>query len=68
MLTTPLGTSDVASTSASVIAANGRLRRDHHGCIAADDRRREPEDEPFEPGSGATTPATPIGSGIVKLK
>ena len=49
MLTTPPGTSEVASTSASSIAASGvRLRGEDDGRVAADDHRREARDEPVE--------------------
>ena len=69
-LTTPPGTSQVASTSASSIAASGRVS-DATATTAlpptsAGARR---ETSPSSGGSsGARTPTTPVGSGTVKLK
>ena len=70
MLTTPGGTSEVASTSASVIAGSGRfsdaIRTTELPATsggASRDTRPSREDV-----SGATIPTTPVGSGIVKLK
>ena len=49
MLTTPPGTSAVASASASSIAASGwRLGGDRDDRVAADDRRRDPRDQARE--------------------
>src|SRR5918999_880213 len=70
MLTTPPGTSEVASTSASSIAARGRC------CEARTSTALPPtsagasrETSPSSGGSsGATIPTTPVGSGTVKLK
>ena len=46
-LTTPPGTSDVASTSLSVTAGSGRVSDvEQHDRVAGDERRREPADEP----------------------
>ena len=45
-LTTPPGTSDVASTSVSVTAGSGRrLGGDEHDRVAGHERRREPRDQ-----------------------
>src|SRR5881275_3214901 len=69
-LTTPPGTSEVASASASSIAASGR---DSDATTTAafppttTGARRETS--PSSGGSsGASTPTTPVGSGTVKLK
>ena len=69
-LTTPPGTSDVASTSASVTAGSGR---DSDAItttvlpvtVAGARRLTSPSRELV---SGAIRPITPVGSGIVKLK
>ena len=70
MLTTPPGTSEVASASASSIAASGC-------CSEATTTAALPptiagaslETSPSSAGSsGARIPTTPVGSGIVKLK
>ena len=69
-LTTPPGTSEVASTSASVTAGSGRrslaMRTTALPVTSGGASRltRPSSDEV----SGATTPTTPVGSGIVKLK
>ena len=52
-LTTPPGTSDVASTSASSTAGNGRsCRRDHDGGAAGGEHRRQHVDQPGERRGG----------------
>ena len=46
-----------------------RLGRDGDDGVAADDRGRDPGDEPEQRGlAGATMATTPVGSGTVKLK
>ena len=46
-----------------------RLGRERDDRVPADERGREPRDEPEERRlSGATIPTTPVGSGTVKLK
>src|SRR5918999_4704976 len=70
MLTTPPGTSDVASTSPSSTAASGAVSDAITTAalpptIAGASR----ETRPASAGSaGATMPTTPVGSGTVKLK
>ena len=69
-LTTPPGTSEVASTSASVIAGSGPLGRggDDRG-VAGDDHRRDHADQAEQAESGgASTATTPVGSGVERLK
>src|SRR3954470_3922757 len=70
MLTTPPGTSDVASTSPSSTAASGRVSEATTTAVlppASTGARREVS--PSSGGSsGATTATTPVGSGNVKLK
>src|ERR671936_487041 len=70
MLTAPPGTSEVASASASSIAASGRVS-DATATTAlpptSGGTRRVTR--PSSAGSsGASTPTTPVGSGTVKLK
>src|SRR4029079_12355973 len=69
-LTTPPGTSDVASTSDSVTAGSGRVS-DVSTTTAlpatSGGARRHTRTRSGE-HSGATSPTTPVGSGIVKLK
>src|SRR5688500_12040098 len=70
MLTTPPGTSEVASTSASSIAASG-LDSDATTTAAFPPTitGQSRVTRPFSAGSsGASTPTTPVGSGTVKLK
>src|SRR4029078_4107101 len=69
-LMTPPGTSDVASTSDRVTAGSGRFSDARTTAVfpvtttgASRDTRPSSDDD-----SGATTPTTPVGSGIVKLK
>src|SRR5919205_753525 len=70
MLTTPPGTSEVASASASSIAASGRVS----DAIATTElpptsAGATRDTSPSSGGSsGATMPTTPVGSGTVKLK
>ena len=69
-LITPPGTSDVASTSASVTAGSGRVSEPAPRGVAATttpgaSRATRPSSDD---ASGATMPTTPVGSGIVKLK
>src|SRR6185437_13569743 len=70
MLITPPGTSDVARTSESVTAGRGRVSDVTTTAVlpatttgASRDTSPSRDDD-----SGATTPMTPEGSGIVKLK
>src|SRR5439155_10956431 len=68
--TTPPGTSDVASTSASVIAGSGRSSLVSTTAAlpvtitGARTLTRPSNDE----SAGATTPTTPVGSGVDRLK
>src|SRR5262249_53331013 len=69
-LTTPPGTSEVASTSASSIAASGR-DSDAMRTVALPPTSTgaNRDTSPSRGGSsGASTPTTPVGSGTVKLK
>ena len=51
--TTPPGRSEVASTSASVIAGSGRaLAGDHHRGVPGGDHRRDDADQPEQAGPG----------------
>ena len=69
-LTTPPGTSDVASTSVSVTAGSG-LASEATTTAALPDTmtgaRRLTRPSRLD-ASGATTPTTPVGSGMLKLK
>ncbi len=70
MLTTPPGTSEVARTSARVTAASGRVSEAMTTAtlpltMAGASRLTSPSSEDR---SGATSPTTPVGSGMVKLK
>src|SRR5437762_13239201 len=70
MLMTPPGTSDVASTSDSVMAGNGRVSEASTTTAlpatrGGANRETSPRSDDV---SGATMPTTPVGSGIVKLK
>src|SRR6185503_14772311 len=69
-LTTPAGTSEVASTSVNVIAGRGRdsearTTTAFPATSGGASRETRPKSDDV---SGATTPTTPVGSGIVKLK
>src|SRR5690348_4103118 len=69
-LTTPPGTSDVARTSVSVTAGSGRVSdaittTALPATTGGASRDTSPRSDDV---SGATTPTTPLGSGIVKLK
>src|SRR6476661_2486862 len=69
-LTTPPGTSDVASTSVRVTAGSGRRSLAISTTAfpvtsGGASRLTRPRSDDV---SGATTPTTPVGSGIVKLK
>src|SRR6059058_172729 len=70
MLTTPPGTSDVASASASSIAASGCVSDATATAVLPPARTgASRETSPSNGGSGgATIPTTPVGSGTVKLK
>ena len=70
MLTTPPGTSDVASTSASETAGSGPLLGgDDDGGVAGDEHRREHATQPEQRTTPAARgPTTPVGSGSEKLK
>ena len=70
MLTTPPGTSEVARTSARVTAGSGRRSLASSTTAfpvtsGGASRLTRPSSDDV---SGATTPTTPVGSGIVKLK
>ena len=69
-LTTPPGTSDVARTSLRVTAGSGRVSEVSRTTVLPEtsggaSRLTRPSSDDV---SGATTPTTPVGSGIVKLK
>jgi hypothetical protein len=70
MLTTPPGTSEVASTSASSIAARGCASEATTTAVLPPASTGASRDtSPSSAGSpGATIPTTPVGSGTVKLK
>ena len=70
MFTTPPGTSDVASTSASSIAARGcASEATTTATLPPASTGASRETSPSSAGSpGATIPTTPVGSGTVKLK
>ena len=70
MLTTPPGTSDVASTSPSSIAARGCASdATTTATLPPASTGASRETSPSSAGSpGATIPTTPVGSGTVKLK
>src|SRR5881398_175172 len=70
MLTAPPGTSDVASASASSIAASGcDSDASTTATLPPTSTGASRETSPSSGGSsGATTPTTPVGSGTVKLK
>src|SRR5581483_5534336 len=70
MLTTPPGTSLVASASASSIAASGCVSdASATTALPPTSAGATRETSPSSGGSsGATTPTTPVGSGTVKLK
>src|SRR5580765_5004092 len=70
MLTTPPGTSDVASTSPSSTAASGRVSEATTTAVLPPTSTGASRDvRPSSGGSsGATTATTPVGSGNVKLK
>ena len=67
---TPPGTSEVASTSASSIAASGRDSEATTTAALPPTRTgASRETRPSSGGSsGTSTPTTPVGSGTVKLK
>src|SRR5262245_35781667 len=69
-LTTPPGTSLVARTSVSVTAGSGRVSDARtSAALPATSGGASRETRPSSDDvSGATTPTTPVGSGIVKLK
>src|SRR6266404_5315782 len=69
-LMTPPGTSEVARTSVRVTAASGRVSDAMTTtALPATSGGATRETRPSnDDGSGATTPTTPVGSGIVKLK
>src|SRR5215207_602535 len=70
MLTTPPGTSDVASTSLRLTAGSGRVSdviRTTVLPLTSGGARRLTSPSSDEV-SGATTPTTPVASGMVKLK
>src|SRR5436309_9353629 len=66
----PPGTSDVASTSASSIAASGRdSDATTTAALPPTSTGASRETSPSSGGSsGTSTPTTPVGSGTVKLK
>src|SRR2546422_11282861 len=70
MLTVPPGTSEVASASASSIAASGcRSEAITTAVLPPTSTGASRETSPASAGSsGASTPTTPVGSGTVKLK
>ena len=70
MLTTPAGTSEVASASASSIATSGELSGATMTAVLPPTIAGASRDtRPASGGSsGATIPTTPVGSGSVKLK
>src|SRR5258708_92384 len=69
-LTTPPGTSDVATTSVRVIAASGRVSEamTTTALPATSGGARREMRPSSDDCSGATSPTTPVGSGMVKLK
>ena len=70
MLTTPPGTSEVASTSARVTAGSGRSLDEHDDRgVARDDHRRDDRTRPSRRTPAAPrTATTPVGSGVEMLK
>src|SRR5881392_123489 len=70
MLTAPPGTSDVASASASSIAASGcDSDASTTATLPPTSTGASRETSPSSGGSsGTSTPTTPVGSGTVKLK
>src|SRR5216117_3244638 len=70
MLTTPPGTSEVASASASSIAATGCVSEAIASAVLPPTMTGASRETSASSGgsSGATIPTTPVGSGMVKLK
>src|SRR3954469_21099008 len=69
MLTTPPGRSEVASTSPSVMAGSGDgSAATSTAVLPVTITGASTDTRPSNGPSGATTPMTPVGSGVEKLK